>query len=393
MDKQEERSIMGRQEALKEKWKKLKLEGCGVRYKISNYGRVYDKQTGKYVSQVITGKPQYWYVNLRMDTGKRILRRVHRLLAQTHIPNPEGLCTVDHIDRNKYNNSIDNLRWVDRTQNSYNRDEAIIFKGVPLKAYCQENFDQPEGAYSYLQNHVSNLGKTEDEALLSYTRYRKYGQVGNTNTVVRGREVSVAGFLTKLGITGDEYLTMKECGLSSEDMIQGYKYPVPQVSKLLVGTALYSEKSGTMQYYPSQVVLQASMGLRKDSIKLRRDTGCITVEDYLNYTHHPTHTFNGFTGTLRELSDHVGLRYETVADRVNNKGWSLEKALATKRLRVTHYYVDGVRMTKKNMWYKYLPLEDPKTLNTRQGQLKGDVLAVLKYYGVDTTNLDIQPCI
>ena len=45
----------------------------------------------------------------------------HRILAKHFIPNPDDLPEVDHIDRDKINNSLDNLRWVNRTENNSNR--------------------------------------------------------------------------------------------------------------------------------------------------------------------------------------------------------------------------------------------------------------------------------
>ena len=47
----------------------------------------------------------------------------HRILAKHFIPNPDDLLEVDHIDRNKANNSLDNLRWVNRSQNMSNRSK------------------------------------------------------------------------------------------------------------------------------------------------------------------------------------------------------------------------------------------------------------------------------
>ena len=47
----------------------------------------------------------------------------HRILAKHFIPNPENLQEVDHIDRDKTNNSLDNLRWVNRTENNSNRSK------------------------------------------------------------------------------------------------------------------------------------------------------------------------------------------------------------------------------------------------------------------------------
>ena len=87
-------------------------------YKISNMGRVMSYaryKDGKIMKQLLhTG---YYRIGLYCNNKQHCLF-VHRLLAQAFIPNPDNLPTVDHIDRNPVNNSINNLRWASvKTQN------------------------------------------------------------------------------------------------------------------------------------------------------------------------------------------------------------------------------------------------------------------------------------
>ena len=59
----------------------------------------------------------YKSVCLSIDNIKQT-HYVHRLVAETYIPNPNNLPCVNHIDGNKLNNDVSNLEWVSHKENS-----------------------------------------------------------------------------------------------------------------------------------------------------------------------------------------------------------------------------------------------------------------------------------
>lgn len=103
---------------MQEVWKDIKdYEGY---YQISNYGRLKSfkvdskgkimkltNKYGDYLSIVLQGKGK----------PKRSVR-IHRLVAEAFIPNPDNLPEINHKDGNKQNNKVDNLEWVTHRENT-----------------------------------------------------------------------------------------------------------------------------------------------------------------------------------------------------------------------------------------------------------------------------------
>ena len=93
-----------------EEWKPI--PGYEGLYEISNYGRVrsYKRSSkGKILSPCKDGSG-YLFVILCKD-GKTKLRRMHRLVAEAFIPNPNNFPQVNHMDECKENNYFGNLEW------------------------------------------------------------------------------------------------------------------------------------------------------------------------------------------------------------------------------------------------------------------------------------------
>lgn len=87
---------------------------CNQNYVVSNTGRVRREHSVK--DKIPQERNGYLSVDLYSD-GKRKTKSVHRLVAETFLPNPDNKPEVNHIDGNKYNNDVSNLEWVSSKEN------------------------------------------------------------------------------------------------------------------------------------------------------------------------------------------------------------------------------------------------------------------------------------
>ena len=92
-----------------------------TQYEVSNLGNVRNKNTKVVLSQEDTGNG-YLCVGLQIDEGVYKKTRVHRMVAMTFLEfqRTEERNEVDHINGNKSDNSVDNLRWCTHKENMNN---------------------------------------------------------------------------------------------------------------------------------------------------------------------------------------------------------------------------------------------------------------------------------
>ena len=118
---------------MEEQWKTIQ----GYEYEVSNEGRVRNSKTGRILKP---GKNNRGYLNVILyKNGKQKFFYIHRLVAQAFIPNPENKPTVNHINEDKTDNSVDNLEWATMSeQQRHGTQRERISKSLGKKVYCYE---------------------------------------------------------------------------------------------------------------------------------------------------------------------------------------------------------------------------------------------------------------
>jgi len=158
---------------------------------VSNFGRVRTLDRivprGKY-TQFVKGLilkqydngNGYLHVVLSMN-GKTVTKKVHRLVAETFISNPDNLTEVNHKDCNRANNNVENLEWCTRSYNRQYREKYGVSQ--------TEALGNPVFAINLETLEVSHF-RSQSEASRELGVFKQ-----NVNNVIKGIIKQTGGYL------------------------------------------------------------------------------------------------------------------------------------------------------------------------------------------------------
>ena len=154
------------------------------RYGISEQGDVYNFEKERFSKPTLD--KGYFRVYLRKDS-KQYQKLLHRLLAETYIPNPENLPFVDHVDRDTKNNSLSNLRWVTNQQNGMNASKTKSNTSSKYKGVYWDKQNKKWRSHIMIAGKRIHLGSfnSEEEAARNYNEkaIELFGEFASINII------------------------------------------------------------------------------------------------------------------------------------------------------------------------------------------------------------------
>lgn len=136
----------------------FKIIPFATRYEVSNFGNVRNIKTRRIIkaSKITKG---YMSLAIFSDVhNKSVSFKVHRLVAETFLNKKKGL-VIDHIDNDKSNNNLENLKYV---TNRYNIVKQKLYSS---KGFVRNNNTKTKSSYTieYRKNHKRYLFTHSDK--------------------------------------------------------------------------------------------------------------------------------------------------------------------------------------------------------------------------------------
>ena len=142
-------------------------------YQINKKGEIRNKKRNNIMKP--GNNKGYLQIGLTKN-GKQLKYYIHRLLGIQFIDNPNNFNLIDHIDINKLNNNLENLRWINKSGNCRNiikrKDCSSIYRGV----YCDKG-NKKWRADIRIDGKLKYLGSFDNEEDASEAYEKVYNEL------------------------------------------------------------------------------------------------------------------------------------------------------------------------------------------------------------------------
>jgi hypothetical protein len=155
-------------------------------YHISSFGNIKNITTNKLLKKCLKGG--YYNICLVNNNGRKSCK-IHRLVALAFITNNENKPEVNHKDKNKLNNHIDNLEWNTRRENNQHKSIGLIYTSNKNKQVLRIDKTSEDILENY--NSIEDAGKWAFENNLTKTIHNGRNSIGNC---LNGLSQSAYGF-------------------------------------------------------------------------------------------------------------------------------------------------------------------------------------------------------
>jgi hypothetical protein len=143
-------------------------------YAVSNLGRVKNINRQYILKQ--SNRGGYSSVSLKNSNCKKNFR-VHRLVANAFIPNIENKSDVNHKDKNRSNNNINNLEWMTRKENNQHKSIDLVYKNNRNKTILRINKNNNDILEKYSSIELAGIWALNNK--LTKTSHNGRNAIGN----------------------------------------------------------------------------------------------------------------------------------------------------------------------------------------------------------------------